>query len=64
MLKIAIAAIAVTVMFGVLPAAAQNFTGSCSEYCAKKACATATSKNWCIQDCSAKCRMRNPNAKN
>jgi hypothetical protein len=63
MLRLMILAATLGLLVGSAPALAQKFTGSCSNYCMSKVCASSTNKNYCMSTCERKCRLTNPNAK-
>ena len=66
MLRIAIVAAAISLFSGSIPALAQNFKGSCEQFCREKRCATGNAShgmNICMSKCVPNCKMKNPNAK-
>lgn len=58
MLKVIGAIVSVVFLFSMapIPAAAQK-KPSCDAYCATKGCATANSKNFCMQKCVQNCNQ-------
>ncbi len=65
MLKLAVTAVAFGLLSGSV-AFAQNFTGSCEQFCREKRCAP-TNVNYgvgvCMSKCVPACRQKNPKAK-
>ena len=47
-------------------ALAQNFKGSCFQWCSEKRCAAgsySSNRNFCMSQCVSGCKLKNPNAK-
>jgi hypothetical protein len=66
MLRPVVVAVAISLLSGSVPALAQNFKGSCEQFCREKRCAAgnaAFTMNTCMAKCVPNCRMKNPNAK-
>ena len=64
--SIAMAAVAIGLLSGLVPVAAQNFTGSCEQFCREKRCAGTNQSHGvgvCMSKCVPNCRMKNPKAK-
>lgn len=64
--SIAIAALAISLLSETVPVSAQNFTGSCEQFCREKRCAAGNQSHGvavCMSKCVPNCRMKNPKAK-
>ena len=58
-----LAAVATSLLAGLMPASAQNFKGSCIEWCLQNRCARgAMNQTKCMNRCVPVCKHKNPKA--
>jgi hypothetical protein len=64
MLRVFLMAVVINLVIASIPAAAQNFTGSCRAWCQKARCGVGSGNPIeCMRYCTASCKEKNPKAK-